>query len=1103
MSNPVLRGKENHMKSILFFIVTAERKLAFGVSFLLMLAAVSFSLPALAQAPQVALLPGIISTTAGTGVAGFSGDGGDATSAQLNFPYGIAVDGAGNQYVAEVGNHRVRKIDTSGVITTIAGTGVAGFSGDGGAATAAQLNTPTGVAVDAAGNIYIADMGNHRIRIIRTGGNVITTAAGTGTAGFSGDGGAATAAQLQFPFGVAVDGAGNLYIADTFNGRLRKVAAGSGTITTVAGNGTAEGYGGDGGKAIFAGLGLLKGAAADGAGNLYIAGFDTHRIRKVDAATGIISTVAGRGTAGSSGDGGLATTAELDIPAGIAVDKAGDLYIADMANAAIRKVDAANGVIHAVAGGGTNNPGDNLAATSAALDEPDGVAIDAAGNLFIADARTQRVRKITASAAPMSFVAVPAGSASGIQTVTVSNIGNAALTFSQIAASANFVVDGSTTCSTSVPLTPGANCVVGVRFSPTTSGTSSGTLTLTDNAGNVSGSTQQVLLQVQPLTPGLNWPALPDIVYGTPLGPEQLNATSTAFGTPVPGTFVYNPPAGTVLNPGLQTLTVKFTPNDTALFSPVSARNEIVIEQQVPDWNFSTAALGGSPGTATIVYTFQATATVGSVKVVTQGAPNLDFTLASGTTCTTQTFSAGSTCALAVRFSPLAPGPRMGAVEVRDNAGNVLFETLLRGIGQAPQVTITSGVISTAAGTGTAGFSGDGGAATSAQLNLPYAVAVDAVGNLYIADLNNARVRKVDAVTGVIATVAGNGAPGYSGDGGPATAAQLETPSSVAVDGAGNLYIADSSNSAIRRVDAATGIITTVAGTGVPGFSGDDGAATSAQLQFPFGVALDGIGNVFISDTFNQRIRVIDAVLGTIGTAVNGTNGPVRFFDARSVAVDSTGNLFVSDLGGAILKLDAVTATLGVFLDLPRQTFAVSLDGGGNVYAAGETGGSTITKVDVADGRQTVIAGGGNGVDGGPAVNASLDEPTGVAVDGSGAVFIADAFHNRIRKVTPTAATLAFPNVPVGSTTQTQSVLVSNSGTTALTFTNFAASNGFVVDTVQSTCSLSAPLKAGESCFVGVFFAPQIAGITSGTLTITDNAMNVSGATQQINLTVQ
>src|SRR5262249_43798352 len=294
-------------------------------------------------------------------------------------------------------------------------------------------------------------------------------------------------------------------------------------------------------------------------------------------------------------------------------------------------------------------------------------------------------------------------------------------------------------------------------------------------------------------------------------------------------------------------------------------------------------------------------------------------------------------------------------------------EALLRGIGRAPQVTMTSGVISTVAGTGTAGFGGDGGAATSAQLNVPYAVAVDAAGNLYIADLNNSRVRKVDAVTGVIATVAGNGAPGFSGDSGPATAAQLDHPSGLAIDGAGILYIADTSNSAIRRVDAATGIITTVAGTGAPGFGGDGGAATGAQLQFPFGVAVDGIGNVFIADTLNQSIRAIDAELGTISTVVNGANGSLSFFRARSVAVDSTGNLFISDFDGPqVLNLDAATATLSRVLSLP-QPYAVSLDGGGNPYVAA----GTITKLDLADGRQTVIAGGGNGGDGGPAVNAS------------------------------------------------------------------------------------------------------------------------------------
>ena len=328
---------------------------------------------------------GVITTVAGNGVSGYSGDGTAATGAELYYPRSVAVDAAGDLLIADSFNNVIREVNyASGIITTVAGNG----AGDGLAATSAALHGPEGVAVDAAGDIFIADTFNNRIREVNHATGVITTVAGDGVRGYSGDGKAATSAELDDPFGLAVDSAGDIFIADTGNNRIREVHHATGLITTVAGNGASR-YSGDGIAAINASLNGPLGVAVDVVGDLFIADTYNDRIREVNHATGIITTVAGSGLSGFSGDDNAATSAKLNYPQSVALDAAGDLFIVDSGNRRIREVNHATGVITTVAGNGdpgySGYSGDGQLATSAELASPTGVAVDAAGDLFIAD----------------------------------------------------------------------------------------------------------------------------------------------------------------------------------------------------------------------------------------------------------------------------------------------------------------------------------------------------------------------------------------------------------------------------------------------------------------------------------------------------------------------------------------------------------------------------------------------------------------------------------------------------------------------------------------------------------------------------------------------
>ncbi len=687
---------------------------------------------------------GVIHLVAGNGAGYFSGDGGPATDATLFSPQGVAKDALGNIYIADTWNNVIRKIDTSGIISTFAGTpGFSTFGGDGGPATDAWLKLPYAIVFDASGNLIISDQGNQRIRRVDTGG-IISTIAGIGSGAFSGDGGAATAATFNQPAGLAIDAAGNIYVADVINARIRKINT-SGIINTVAGDGTL-GFGGDGSAATSAELYQPTGVFIDGSGNLLIADMVNQRIRKVNS-FGVISTIAGNGSPALSGDGGQATAASLNYPTAITGDGSGNIYISDGMNNRIRKVSP-SGIISTYAGSGSTSYGDGGPASAAQFKQVQYVAADKYGNTFIADAYHHKIRKVNAA---------------GIITTVAGN------------GIAGFNGDGGAATAASF------NCPMGIAF---------------DKAGNM---------------------------YVTDILNNRIRKVDTSG---IISTFAGN--GSTIFN------------GDGIAASSAAIRN-----------------------------------------------PNF----------------------IAIDFS--------GIIYIGDQNFRI-------------RKVDTSGIITTIAGNGVPGVSADGTIAAMAKINQPYGLAVDKKNRVYFVDKD--KIRTIDTL-GALVTITGADTQGYYGDGGAATNATFKVICGISFDNYGNLMIGDEGNDRLRIIDT-NGIINTLAGNGTNGHSGDGGAATAAAVGRPTISSMDIYGNVYIVEGIDY-IRKIAGPPSHLSINETAPDFKMQYYPNPAFAElcvqsdELLKELQIMDINGTIVidkKLEANTTKIDIG-ELPVGVYVIVVNG--------------------------------------------------------------------------------------------------------------------------------------------------------------------------------
>jgi protein gp37 len=786
-------------------------------------------------APQVLFAQYAISTVAGGGPNNLT-----AISASIGYPGSIAFDSAGSTYIADSNSSHIFKVDTTGNLTVVAGNGTFGYSGDGGLAINATLNRPEGVFVDGSGNIFIADTDNCLIREV-SGGNISTVAGNAalalpGRCGYSQDGIPATTAQLYDPYGVFVDGAGNIFIADTDNAIIREVTIANGNIQTVAGTPGDPGYSGDGGLATGAELGLPEGIFVDGLGNIFIADTDNSVIREVTSANSFIQTVVGNyydfettGKCQYSGDGNPPASAYLCLPAGVFVDGSGDIYIADTDNVVIREV-VAGGNIETVAGNntlGAGYSGNGGLATSAQLNYPNNMIVDSSGDIFIADTYNFVIREVTASSGD-------------IQTT----IGNNTLAFSG---------DGGAALDAEL-YSPGA---VGL-----------------DSAGNlyIADTTNSVIRVVNTGTASIT-------IAGVTIQPGDIQTVAGSYYVPVGDAFCdYSGDGGSPTSAQLCSPSGVFLDGSGNIFIADTQNNSIRAV------NTQTAAIT----VAGVTIQPNTVATVAGTG-----------TLCSGVATACGDGGLATSAELANPYGVFVDSAENIFIADTDDyvirevaASSGIITTVAGNYAQCTPLGVTlcgDGATATSAQLGP-----PFGVVVDTSENIYLADTGDNRIRV-VANPNNQAITIAGVVIppGDIATVAGTGTRGYAGDGAAATSALLDTPFGVFVDSSGDIFIADTYNFVIREVVASTGFIQTVAGNHTQGFSGDGDQSTSAELNFPSGVAGNSAGNLLVADTDNSRIReLVPAIFVTV--TPNPVNVAVSTQEQFTATVTGTGNTSVT-----------------------------------------------------------------------------------------------------------------------------------------------------------------------------------------------------------------